>query len=111
MSPYSNKQNNNKQKKYKPICLNVDANQRAHTSHYPSLSLTPLHLSVCRSSRAVLQPHVVPQPGPRPLLHSSDRLGQRPLHSAMGPEEAVHPGSLRGDTDRSGSVSERIADG
>ncbi|XP_044028675.1 solute carrier family 45 member 4 isoform X2 [Siniperca chuatsi] len=63
-----------------------------------------------RSSRAVLQFDVVPQSGPRPHIHSSDRLGQRPLHSAMGQEEAVHPGSLYRNTDRSGTVSEWIAD-
>lgn len=69
---------------------------------------TPVFVS--RSSRAVLQSDVVPQSGARPHVHSSDRLSQRPLHSAVGQEETVHPGSLYRNTDRSGSVSERFAD-
>lgn len=54
---------------------------------------------------------MVPQSGPRPHVHSSDWLGQRPLHSAMGQEEAVHPGSLYRNANRSGAVSEWIVDG
>lgn len=62
-----------------------------------------------RSSRAVLQSDMVPQSGSRPHVHSSDRLCQRPLHSAMGQEETVHPGSVHRNTDGSGSVFERFS--
>lgn len=65
---------------------------------------------VCRSSRAVLQPDVVPQPRPRPHVHPSDRLGQRPLHPALGQEEALHPGSLHRHAHRGGTVPQRVAD-
>lgn len=65
---------------------------------------------VCRSSRAVLQPDVVPQPRPRPHVHPSDRLGQRPLHPALGQEEALHPGSLHRHAHRGGAVPQRVAD-
>ncbi len=65
---------------------------------------------VCRSSRAVLQSDMVPQPSPRPVVYPTDRLSQRPLHSALGQEEAVHPGSLHRNADWSGAVSERLAD-
>lgn len=84
---------------------------RVHSLIYLSVSVNHIYPSVFvfRSSRAVLQSDVVPQSGSRPHVHSSDRLSQRPLHSAMGQEETVHSGSLYRNTDRSGSVSERFA--
>ena len=53
---------------------------------------------------------MVPQSGARPHFHSSDWLGQRPLHSAMGQEEAIYRGSLHRNFDWSGTVSEWISD-
>lgn len=72
--------------------------------------LSSSSVSVCRSSRAVPQPDVVPQPGPGSHIHPSDWLSQRPLHAALGQEEALHPGPVCGNADRSGSVPERIRD-
>lgn len=67
-------------------------------------------LCFCRSSRTVLQPDMVPESSAGPHVHSSDWLRQRPLHSALGQEETLHPGSVYRHTDRSGSVSEWITD-
>lgn len=78
--------------------------------HVCSCRCLSVCLSVFRSSRAVLQFDVVPQSRPRPHVYPSDWLGQRPLHSAMGQEETLHPGSVHRNADRSGAVSERIAD-
>lgn len=64
----------------------------------------------CRSSRAVLQSDVVPQPGSGPDVHASDRLRQRPLYPPLGQEEALHPGALCGNTDGRGAVPERLFD-
>lgn len=91
------------------VCLDADDNQRARAVDIAVYN-THMRPSVCRPPGAVLQSDVVPQSGARTLLHSSDRLGQWPLHSAMGQEEAVHPGSLHWDADRSGTVSQWIAD-
>lgn len=81
---------------YLPVCISI---------------LNCLSVCVCvlhRSSRAVLQSDVVPQSSSWPHVHPSDRLSQRPLHSAMGQKEAVHPGSLYWNTVGSGTVSEWI---
>lgn len=72
--------------------------------------LSSSSVSACRSSRTVPQPDVVPQSRPRSYIHPSDRFSQRPLHSAMGQEETLHPGPLRGDADGRGFVSQWIAD-
>lgn len=53
---------------------------------------------------------MVPESGSWPHIHPSDRLSQRPLHSALGQEETVHPGSLHRNADGSGTVSERLID-
>lgn len=90
----------------------VDNRERFRWNHSSSCphEIINICLCFCRSSRAVLQPDVVPQPGPRPHVHSSDRLGQRSLHSAVGQEEAVHPGSVYRNADRCRVVSEWISD-
>lgn len=65
---------------------------------------------LCRSSRAVLQSDMVPQSSSGPDVYTFDRLGQRPLHSALGQEAAVHPGSLHRNPDWSGAVFEWLVD-
>nr|XP_057902522.1 solute carrier family 45 member 4 isoform X2 [Doryrhamphus excisus] len=63
------------------------------------------------SSGAVQQPDVVPESRPGPDLHATDRLSQRPLLAALGPAEALHPGSVHRNADRSGALPEWLADG
>lgn len=94
------------------ILLIMNPRVRLHSLIYLSVSVNQIYLCVfvLRSSRAVQQSDMVPQSGSWPHVHSSDRLSQWPLHSAMGQEETVHPGPLYRNADRSGSVSEWFAD-
>lgn len=65
---------------------------------------------VLRSSRTILQSDVVPQSHPGSHLHSSDWLGQRPLHTAMGTPPALHPGTLCWRAPGRRSLPQRLAD-